>query len=388
MDSVKASTKPPRVLIVSATVGSGHNSVAQALTAQLQLLRPQVHPQRIDALSYTPRLFRACYAGGFALGMTRLPTLYGLCFTLTDRPNTPTRGFGELLRLQTERRALGNLRQWLLENPFDLIVHTHFIAPPMVAWMQTLGLLSTPQWVVVTDIRVHRYWFSRNVSHWFVPAECSAETFTNWGVDPNTITVSGIPIHPKWSPSLDRRKILSHWNLPTEKKILLLSGGTEFTCGPIVKIARRLAATCPQAYVVILAGRNKKLLSALATLDESPERLIGVGYTDRVHELVEVSSMMITKAGGVTTAECLARGTPMVLLKPIPGQEGGNADYFSRQKAAVVTQSLRDVLEVVPRLLAQPAELKHLAQNAQRLYRPGAETVAKAILSATIPLGS
>ena len=155
------------------------------------------------------------------------------------------------------------------------------------------------------------------------------QTLRRWGVHERHITVSGIPIHPKWARPLDRRKILRDWRLPADRKIVLLAGGTEFTCGPVVRIARHIAEVCPQAYVVVLAGRSKKLLAELAASPLAPGRLVGVGFTDRVHELVEACSLMVTKPGGVTTAECLAKGTPMVLMNPVAGQEGGNAEYLA-----------------------------------------------------------
>ena len=91
---------------------------------------------------------------------------------------------------------------------------------------------------------------------------------------------------------------------------------------------------------------------------------------------------MVTKAGGITTAECLARGTPMALLKPVPGQETANARYFQREGAAVIIPRMADVPAVVKRLLSTPAELEALGENAQRLYRPATGTIVEAVCAA------
>ncbi len=91
---------------------------------------------------------------------------------------------------------------------------------------------------------------------------------------------------------------------------------------------------------------------------------------------------MVTKAGGIITAECLSKGTPMVLLKPVPGHEAGNAAYFAREGAAVVARGTKDVEQTVSRLLADPQALKQLSDNARRLYKPGTQTVTAAVSEA------
>jgi processive 1,2-diacylglycerol beta-glucosyltransferase len=85
---------------------------------------------------------------------------------------------------------------------------------------------------------------------------------------------------------------------------------------------------------------------------------------------------MVTKPGGVTTAECCAMGTPMVLIKPVPGQEGSNAVYLSARGAAVAPGGPLKVIESARRLLADPAELKAMSDRARKLHRPAAMIVA------------
>ena len=382
MNEPNASSGGGRVLIVTATVGAGHNSVARAIVTHLQTVAPHIDLECVDVLTFTPWAFRAYYAGGFALAMTRFGRIYGLGFRITNRPHRPERGLMERRRLWCERIAMRRFARRLRARPPDLIVNTPFLAAPFIGRLIRDGDLDVRQFVAVTDIEVHRFWYSENVDRWFVPADHSAAPFRKWGIDPGRITVSGIPIHPKWTDPLDRERILRDWSLPRDRRIVLLSGGTEFTCGPIVKIARRIAGQCEGAYVVVLAGRNKKLLGQLSALPEVPERLVGVGFTDRIHELVEVCSLMVTKAGGVTTAECLAKGTPMVLLKPVPGHEAGNAEYLAGEGAAVITRSIKEVVAAVVALLGDEGELEGLERNARRLYRPAGRIIADAVCEA------
>ena len=371
-----------KVLVVTSSVGAGHNAAARAIVAAMGLYAPEIGVESVDVLAHTPRSFRIFYAGGYTLAVTRFPALYGVGYRLKNRPQDQRRRVSERKRLWFERRAMRRFADYVLEAQPDLLVHTHFLAGPMIERMRRHGQLTTPQFVVVTDNALHRYWYCENVDRWFVPADFSAQPLRMWGIAPDTITVSGIPVHPKWTQPLERAKVLSDWNLPGDKRIVLLSGGTEFTCGPVTKLACQIVDSSPEAHVIVLAGRNKKLLAELAKLSESRDRLVGLSFTDRAHELVRVCSLMVTKAGGMTTTECLAGGAAMVLLRPLPGQEGGNAAYLAREGAAVVVRRWNEVASTVCHLLDDAAALGELTANAIRLYRPGAETIINEIRQA------
>jgi len=368
--------------VATASVGAGHNAAARAIVAGLQADAPHVDVKCVDVLPMTPWAFRAYYAGGYAMTVSIFPTFYGIGYWLTNRRRTSRRGLNERLRLLHERFWMRRFTRWVAEYQPDLVVNTHFLAPPLIGRMIDRGELNTRQMVVITDNEAHRYWFARNVRRWFVAADDCAEPLVKWGVVRPDITVSGIPVHPKWIVPLDRHKILADWNLPADKPIILLTGGAEFTCAPVHRIAARIAGRCPNACIVVLAGNNKGLLRRLAKLASRRPQIIPVSFTDRAHELVEVCSLMVTKAGGITTAECLAKGIPMLLLSPVPGQEAANARHLAAQGAAIVAGSAANVARHVERLLADENELAGLSAASKRLYKPATQTIVTKICQA------
>jgi processive 1,2-diacylglycerol beta-glucosyltransferase len=379
MSSTGGNRSRRRVLIVTASVGEGHRQAAGALADALRAAAPGVELDVVDVLTLAPWVFGASYAGGYSLAVSKFPRLYGLGFWLSDRPQGPRRSLNERLRLWHEGCYLRRLQRRVLQTRPDLVVHTHFVSSAPVARLIRQGLFDRPHVVVVTDIRMHRFWLCEEVDHWFVPAEPTAQRLRRWGVRPERITVSGIPIHPKWTGDTDRQKVLAEWRLPAGRPLVLLAGGAEFTCGPIVRIARELRQACGEAFVGVLAGRNKKLLGRLCRLPGAGRDLAGFAFTDRVQELVSVCTLMVTKAGGLSTAECLAKGTPMVLLPPVPGQESGNGAYLAAEGAAVVARDVREVVAQVRRLLGDAEALARMGDCARRLHRPGTETIVAAI---------
>jgi processive 1,2-diacylglycerol beta-glucosyltransferase len=372
---MKPNAQSPGLMIVTAGVGTGHHAVTRALTDALRSGRQPVRPKLVEALAMAPRVFRLLYAGGFAASMSRAPRLYGLGYRLSNRPHTPRRSALERLRLWAEARVLRPFGRLLGDRRPALVVNTHFLTAPYVGRLRQQGRFAGRHVVIVTDIEAHRYWYAEQVERYFVPTEYTAGIVRQWGIPPDRITVSGIPVHPRWTRPLDRRRVLADWRLPTDRPVVLLSGGAAFTCGPVLQIARDILQSC-EAHLVPLAGRNKQLLARFANLPDARRRVTPVGFTNRMHELVEAASLMVTKPGGIITSECLAKGTPMVLAKPVPGHEAGNAAYLAERGAAVIGGTAKQTVEHVVRLLSDRDELERMSAAARRLHRPGAQIVA------------
>jgi len=374
----------PRVLLVTASVGTGHNQAARALEEEL-CARNVADVQCVDSLDFTPRLFRAKYAGGYSLTFTRFAFFYGLGFRLLDRPTGSARTWDERYRLRGERKALGKFADFVREFNPDVIVYTHFLAPAIIQPMIQRGEINPRQIMVVTDIQVHRWWYSEGIDKWFIAQEASRQQLLRWDIDPAKIVVSGIQLRSKWdipeqSQAPDFCQIRKAFSLPEGKKIVLLSGGTAFTCGPIERIAHRIVSGRDDICVVVLGGRNKQLLGKLSGLPEAREgKIIPVGFTDRLHELMRCASLILTKAGGLITTECLATQLPMVILQPVPGQESGNARFYADQGAAVVARNPKQSVRLVHQLLDDESRLAEMSQNAAALKFPGRLTITDAI---------
>ena len=102
---------PSRILILTASVGAGHNQAARALQETLRRSRPQIQVECWDVLDYTSRLFRLKYISGYAMMVSKFPWLYGMGYAITDRPRGPKRTLMEKRRLWSEARSLKALGQ-------------------------------------------------------------------------------------------------------------------------------------------------------------------------------------------------------------------------------------------------------------------------------------
>ena len=101
-----------------------------------------------------------------------------------------------------------------------------------------------------------------------------------------------------------------------------------------------------------------------------PGRLMPMGFTDRVADLMRAADLIVTKPGGLSTSECLALGLPMILSAPIPGQEERNADYLLEEGAALKAIDVLALRLRAGALLGDPPRLARMAERARAIGRP------------------
>jgi processive 1,2-diacylglycerol beta-glucosyltransferase len=125
--------------------------------------------------------------------------------------------------------------------------------------------------------------------------------------------------------------------------------------------------------LIALAGKDPAVLAALQELAaRHPGRLLAQGYTDRIERLMACADLVVTKPGGLTTAESLAMGLPMIVIAPIPGQEERNANFLIEHGVAFQAFDLAALVYRVRYLLAHPAKLDDMRARAKALGRPDA----------------
>src|SRR5205823_1169273 len=120
-------------------------------------------------------------------------------------------------------------------------------------------------------------------------------------------------------------------------------------------------------------GRNEKVKKSLEAVDvPARHRSHVLGFTNQMDELMTVADLVMTKPGGLTTSETLARGAAMVIVNPIPGQESRNSDFLLENGAAIKVNNLATLAHKVGTLVRDSKRLAQLKANARRLGRPRA----------------
>jgi processive 1,2-diacylglycerol beta-glucosyltransferase len=96
---------------------------------------------------------------------------------------------------------------------------------------------------------------------------------------------------------------------------------------------------------------------------------------------MQVSDIILTKPGGITTAEALAKGLAMLIVNPLPGQEAMNTKFLLKEGVAVKAENPEDVEILLKELLENKSKLKAMSDKAKVLAKPdSSERIAKMVL--------
>jgi processive 1,2-diacylglycerol beta-glucosyltransferase len=312
--------------------------------------------------------------------VNRAPHALGYFYDMLDKQPSPQHK-SDRLRLLVEKLNLGKFSKLLAEKRWDIVVNTHFLPAEIIASLKRKRKFATPQLTATTDFETHRLWVNQPCDHYFTATEEGSLNLQYWGVPAKDITVTGIPIDPIFSEEKDRAGCLKRQGLAGDRPIVLQLGGG-FGVGPVEKLFNGLLELEKPLEIVVVAGRNEELKKRLEKL-KTPERhrVHILGFTTQIDELMAVADLVVTKPGGLTTSETLARGAAMAVVNPIPGQESRNSDFLLENCAAIKINNLSTLTFKLNQLLADPARLAALKQNAKRLGRPNAAfDVARAAL--------
>ena len=371
-----------RLLILSVSAGAGHVRAAQALEAAAQAASPAFDVTHLDLLTLVPRDFRKLYGEQYIKLVEKLPQLWSYLYSKTDRPTRDTL-VGNLKRA-AEKLNTRKLNAEIERVAPDAILCTHFLPAELLSRQRAKGRALPPLWVQVTDFDVHALWVHPHVDRYCVANDEVAFRLADRGVPRERISVTGIPVMPQFSAPLERAFCAAELGLAPEKfTALMMAGGAGV--GSLDALAERLLRLPDELQLVALAGRNAELLGRLRVLAERhPARLFPLGFTTTVERVMTAADLVITKPGGLSVSECLAKRRPMLLVSPIPGQEERNADYLLEAGAAIKAPDAATLVFKLAGLLADPVRLAAMSEAAHKIARPDAARDVVALISAAV----
>jgi processive 1,2-diacylglycerol beta-glucosyltransferase len=370
-----------RVLIISASAGTGHVRAAQALEKEF------VRDSRVgeviheDALKFTNKLFRDFYSTLYMKLVRSAPDVLGWVYKASDEPWK-----GEPARVQLDRLNTLKLVRFIEEFDPHLTVCTHFMPAGIISHLQEKDRLRTHHSIVVTDFDCHAMWLSRTFHRYFVALDETKAHLEALGLPPERITVSGIPIDPIFSVPVNREQVRISYGLRPEKTTLLLSAGA-LGVGPTELIVKRLKQLRHDVQTIVVCGKSEEVRTRVTQAVRGQRGKFRVlGYSDRMHELMQISDLFIGKPGGLTTSEALACGLPMAIFSPIPGQEERNADHLLEEGAGIRCNELTTLPFKIDRLLDNPDRFAAMRKAARAMGRPqAARTVVQTLLDDDLP---
>ena len=359
-----------KVLIVSLRAGAGHLMAAAALEAAFLDSRPALAVRNIDLLDYSTDLVKFLYGKMYLDVVKLLPELYAYSYKHYE----PSKKFIKP-RFLIDRFSFSTFFEFIDDFEPDVVVSTHFIPAALVENYRRKKTKSFHIAVTLNDYEFHPLWMAPSIDLYFTATEEVKSSLIYYGVAPERIVVSGIPVHPKFSAPKDRPSLLRKHGLEEGSPIILISAGS-FGITPLEEVIDELGGIKEEFQLMVVCGKNADLEKQLLEKQKTQPRLKKVfGFVNFMDELMGVSDLLITKPGGITVSESLAVGLPMILIEPIPGQEEANADYVVEQGAAVRARSASSLIYKLELLIRDSEKLKVMSRRASEISHPDAARI-------------
>ncbi len=351
-----------KVLVLTITAGGGHNSTAQAVRRGLEALG--IECEVLDAYYYLSKVLGDTVSGGYHFAVkSAYRTVYR---QLEQRKSnsfkmSPTR--------LTNMALAQKLRKFTDEYDPDVIVCTHIFAGIMVDIMKQLGETRAKTIGILTDFSFHPYWEEAlRFDYVVTPSELLLDKALKKGFREDQILPYGIPIDPKFAVEIPREEAARASGLDPDMKTLLYMSGS-MGHGDIVKTVRAIDESEFDFQTVVVTGNNAHALKKLKRM-KLKKKFTLLGFTDKVDVLMSAADIIITKPGGLTTSESLARRLPMILDDPIPGHEDRNTEFLLNFGAAMLITDTFPIDEILYVIFNFPRRLELMRKSIELIRKP------------------
>ena len=351
-----------RILFLYISMSSGHQRAADAVREALSILAPSWETVGVDAFSFAYPNIGKLIARTYLEILRHTPVLWDFVY---DNPDveTATREIRDLLNLI----SLPKMRTLLKRHNPQALVCTQAVPCSVFAAEKRRGHLAIPLIAVITDFAVHSYWVHPEVDLYCVASEEARRYLIHQGISATKIIVTGIPVSPAFLQHVPKEQARAELNLDPKSPTILVMGGSQ-GLGTLQEMVDQLHTDSFQCLVA--TGINRDLYRALQKRYGKDRRVRVFGYSNQINTLMDASDLLITKPGGLTSSEALAKGLPMIITHPIPGQEERNARYLLKSGTAEQADDPEEMTRMAQTLLHHPTRLKRMAEKAHSIARP------------------
>ena len=354
------------VLILSANYGAGHNQVSCALKSAIIEKCPDYKVEVYDFFNYLDPVLRQAIQFSYTQFLKHFSQGYQWFYDATKQLE-PDSKWQRMLNHLGKQRLFEILKQL---SP-KVIICTFPTPAGVVSRLKACGAINIPLVTVVTDITIHNQWVHPYVDDYIVGADIVARNLKRQGIPAERIHVTGIPLRKEFEKNIHDDTIWTRYGLNKDLFTLMVMGGGSGLLFGIEDVCEQLSNLDRPIQVIVITGTNKSLEKKLISIAEHSKIPIHIyGYVENIAEIMEISDLLLTKAGGVTVFEALAKKLPMIIYNPLPGHEAGNTRFLLRKKAAIVAKDSQEVVDTIRKCIDDPEIIKGMVKSIEPISKP------------------
>ena len=363
-----------KILILYAKYGGGHSSAANAIKNYIDNHFDDTETNIVDCMEYINKAINKISTSTYKRITSSTPRLWKTVYYHSEK------GLLSKISNGTNKFMARKLFHLVEEYKPDIIISTHMFSTQMISYLKKKNKVHSKLATVLTDFAPHEQWLvgCKYGDFFFVSNDKMRDTLINdFGIHKSKVFSTGIPLSEKFQEKFNKEAVYNSFGLTPEKKVILFFGGGEFGLGKdrTVSILTSLTKHIDEYQIIAVSGKNKKMYDAFTEVANelgNPNELKIFDFITNVPEAMSISSLVVTKPGGLTSSESLASSLPMLIINPIPGQEEENAEFIEQAGAGLWIRPTDDVDLVINNLLNSPDMLQRMREQAEKISRKNA----------------
>lgn len=357
-----------KVLLLSNKAGQGHHSTAGAIAKEFTSHGAECRV--LDTYAYVDPLRYRIVDRGYLTATARIPGVYGFFYKKAERLR---KNDSKYTPINIDSRFLASKLRKYIENVFmpDVIICTHVFSAQVINAMKAMGWIKAPAIGIVTDYTIHPFWQDVTRLDYLVTAsELLTPQAVKKGISAEKILPLGIPINHKFNEYIDKEEARRQLGIDVSKKtVLLMSGSMGY--GNIAETIKKIDNVNIDFQVLAVCGNNMRAKNKIDGI-KTKKKVYCYGFVNNVDVMMSAADCIITKPGGLSTSEALAKHLPIILINPIPGQEQRNVEFMLNNGVAMFVTDTFPVDEALYQIFMFPDKLKNMAANIRLIAKPNA----------------
>lgn len=352
-------------LVLSITAGQGHNQTAMVLSKRFN--ECGVECKYLDVYKFINPILSDSVNKIYLMSTKAIPKIYGGVYRMCEKRGVQSgAGIHGLNRITNSVLSRSLIKLIQKEKP-DFIICTHIFAALLVTYISSIEHLNAKTIGVITDFTIHPYWEDSLLDYYIIANERLTIQGIKKGFPENKFLPLGIPIGTKFSTKIEKNEAKEILNLRSKHTILVMSGSMGF--GAVYKEIEDLDKLDMDFEIVSVSGNNKKLKAKIDSMD-TRKKIYSYGFINNVDVFMDACDCIITKPGGLTTSEALAKQIPMLINNPIPGQEDRNVEFLLNAGAAMRISSTSPIDEAVYQMFVNDDRMKLMQEAMKSIAKP------------------
>lgn len=352
-----------KVLLMSVKAGYGHHSTARAIIDYLT--ERGVACEMLDTFECINSHLADSIDNSYLFSTKYLPEIYGKAYDKLDKREE--KWDKRSLVAMLSKIVSHKLKDYISEYNPDVIIGTHSFASMLMTYLREKEVVTCPLVGIVTDFTVHPFWESTELDYYVTADALLENQMKKKGIPAEKIIPYGIPIRSSFSKKMPKEEARRELGIENKTTILVMMGSMGF--GNLVKDIRAIDEMDEDFQILCVCGNNEKMKNEIASRTWS-KRVIAFGFVHNVDVMMDAADLIVTKPGGLTTSELLAKRLPAVIMNPIPGQEDRNTEFLVNNGAAIMVTETFPLEEALFELLKSPCRLSLLEESVKYLGKP------------------